>query len=113
MRSLRIDRSYRAIVDAPPRGNVFTLLWADTHDEAYRWAARHRCGVNPATGAMQVFQPERAIPPRVPDQKLPTTPSSLGAIRSTEDPSTGAAWRTHGTRKGGADLARGGRPQSQ
>ena len=32
MRSLRIDRGYRAIVLKPARGDVHVLLWADKHD---------------------------------------------------------------------------------
>ena len=53
MRSLRIDRGYRAIVYKPVRGDVHMLLWADKHDEAYQ------CGdVNPETGAVQVYLPQ-------------------------------------------------------
>ena len=58
LRSLRIDRAYRAIVLKPERGNVHMLLWADKHDEAYQWAIRHRCDINPETGALQVYEPE-------------------------------------------------------
>ena len=58
MRSLRIDRGYRAIVSRPERGNRHMLLWADKHDEAYRWALRHRCDINPETGALQIYEPE-------------------------------------------------------
>ena len=35
LRSLRIDRSYRAIVLKPDTGSVHLMLWADKHDEAY------------------------------------------------------------------------------
>ena len=28
---------------------VYLLLWVDHHDEAYQWAARKRCEVNPKT----------------------------------------------------------------
>lgn len=57
MRSLRIDRGYRAIVSKPERGDRHMLLWADKHDEAYRWALRHRCDINPETGALQIYEP--------------------------------------------------------
>ena len=58
LRSLRIDGSYRAIISKPEQGNVHMLLWADKHDEAYKWATRHRCDINPETGAIQVYEPE-------------------------------------------------------
>ena len=58
MRSLRIDRGYRAIVYKPARGDVHMLLWADKHDEAYQWATRRRCDVHPETGAVQVYLPQ-------------------------------------------------------
>ena len=60
LRSLRIDRGYRAIISKPERGNVHILLWADKHDDAYTWAKRHRCDINPETGAIQVYEPESA-----------------------------------------------------
>lgn len=58
LRSLRIDRGYRAMISKPEHGNVHILLWADKHDEAYEWAPRHRCDINPETGAIQVYEPE-------------------------------------------------------
>ena len=58
MRSLRIDRGYRAIVLKPARGDVHVLLWADKHDDAYDWATRRRCDVNPESGAVQVYLPQ-------------------------------------------------------
>ena len=62
MRSLRIDRNYRAIVLKPERGDVHMLLWADKHDRAYAWAARHECRINPETGALQVYAPRTDLP---------------------------------------------------
>lgn len=53
--SVRIDDTYRGIVVRQPESGVYLLLWVDHHDEAYRWAARKRCEVNPQTGAIQVF----------------------------------------------------------
>ena len=62
LRSLRIDGSYRAIISKPEQGNVHMLLWADKHDEAYTWATRHRCDINPETGAIQVYEPDSETP---------------------------------------------------
>ena len=62
LRSLRIDGSYRAIISKPEQGNVHMLLWADKHDEAYEWAKRHRCDINPETGAIQVYEPNSGVP---------------------------------------------------
>ncbi len=59
MRSVRIDDAWRGIVLKPEQGNVFLLLWVDRHDDAYAWASRHRCTVNAATGALQVFEAVR------------------------------------------------------
>ncbi|HZK54816.1 MAG TPA: 3'-5' exonuclease [Desulfosporosinus sp.] len=55
MHSVRIDDSYRGIVLKPEIGNVYLLLWVDNHDEAYAWAKKKRCIVNPTTGSLQVF----------------------------------------------------------
>ena len=38
LRSVRIDQSCRAIVLHPERGNVYRLVWVDSHDDAYAWA---------------------------------------------------------------------------
>ena len=65
MRSLRIDRGYRAIVLKPAEGDLHMLLWADKHDNAYSWATRHRCSINSETGALQVYEPRQAAPPAV------------------------------------------------
>lgn len=59
MRSLRIDRGYRAIVFDTRQGGLHLLLWAAKHDDAYDWAMRHDCGVNPETGAVQIYVPQR------------------------------------------------------
>lgn len=51
--SVRIDDTYRGIVVRQQEAGVYLLLWVDHHDEAYQWAARKRCEVNPKTGAIQ------------------------------------------------------------
>ena len=55
-RSVRIDQDYRGIVLKPDSGNVYVLLWVDKHDDAYDWARRNRCHVNPTTGVLQLFE---------------------------------------------------------
>lgn len=59
VRTVRIDRAYRAIVLHPPRGDVYLLLWVDNHDEAMAWAQHKLFGVNPVTGALQVVDTEQ------------------------------------------------------
>lgn len=53
--SVRIDDTYRGIVARQPESGVYLLLWVDHHDEAYEWASRKRCDVNPSTGSVQVY----------------------------------------------------------
>ena len=53
--SVRIDEAYRGIVVREQETGVYLLLWVDHHDEAYDWASRKRCEVNPKTGALQIF----------------------------------------------------------
>jgi superfamily I DNA/RNA helicase len=55
LRSARIGDDYRVILRAPERGDVFIALWADHHDEAYRWAENKQTAVHPATGTLQIF----------------------------------------------------------
>ena len=70
MRSLRIDGGYRTIVLKPAAGNVHILLWADKHDDAYRWATHHACSINAETGALQVYQPQE-VPAEPPPADTP------------------------------------------
>ncbi|MCB2205021.1 AAA family ATPase [bacterium] len=55
LRSVRIDRDYRGIVFKEPKGNVFILLWVDHHDDAYDWGRSKRMHLNPAIGALQLY----------------------------------------------------------
>ena len=55
LRSVRVDQTYRVILAAPEQGNVYLFLWVDHHDKAYDWAARHKCGINPNTGTIQLY----------------------------------------------------------
>ena len=58
--SVRIDDTYRGIVVRQEETGVYLLLWVDHHDEAYQWALRKRCEVNPQTGALQIFDVQLA-----------------------------------------------------
>ena len=55
VRTLRIDRTYRAVMLHPRTGADYVLVWVDHHDEAMAWASRKEFAVNPVTGAMQVI----------------------------------------------------------
>lgn len=59
--SVRIDDTYRGIVVRQQEAGVYLLLWVDHHDEAYQWAARKRCEVNPQTGTIQVFDVQTVV----------------------------------------------------
>ncbi len=87
LRSLRIDRSYRAIVLKPKRGSVHLMLWADKHDEAYDWARRHHCRVNPDTGALQVYEPQEpseAVHKAASPADIPSQPGPFAALRDRQ-----------------------------
>jgi len=58
LRSVRIDQFYRAIVLAPEKGDVYILLWADKHDNAYAWAQKKVLKINPENGALQFLEAE-------------------------------------------------------
>jgi superfamily I DNA/RNA helicase len=60
LKSLRVDQTYRAIVRKPDSGNAYLLLWVDKHDDAYAWAQRRMCKVNPESGALQIIDVEAA-----------------------------------------------------
>ena len=83
MRSIRIDRSYRAIVLKPSEGDIHVLLWADKHDDACQWATRHSCTVNPETGALQVYQPRQVAEPAA-DPSPADEPGVFGQLREGE-----------------------------
>lgn len=59
VRTVRIGLDYRAIVLHPSRGDVYTLVWVDNHDEAMAWAQHKLFGVNPMTGALQMVDTEQ------------------------------------------------------
>jgi len=60
VRTVRIDQKYRAVVLHPSNGQVYVLVWVDNHDEAMDWAKKKTFAVNPATGALQMFNVSEA-----------------------------------------------------
>ena len=83
MHSIRVDQTHRVILSAPEKGNVYLFLWVAHHDNAYEWAARHRCRINPNTGSVQLYstevssvsatsedKPERALFDELKDRQL-------------------------------------------
>ncbi len=59
--SVRVDDTYRGIVIREENTGVFMLIWVDHHDEAYKWAARKRCNINPFTGAIQLYTVQEIV----------------------------------------------------
>lgn len=57
IRSIRVNGSYRAIVKIPSSDakNVYTLLWVDSHDDAYDWAKRKKIVVNQVSNAVEIY----------------------------------------------------------
>jgi mRNA-degrading endonuclease RelE of RelBE toxin-antitoxin system len=80
LRSVRIGDDYRAIIRAPERGDVFLLLWVDHHDEAYRWAASKRTAVHPATGTLQLFDPDAAAQVLTSLDNPSESPTTIGSV---------------------------------
>ena len=59
LRTIRVNDKYRAIVQAPEKGESFHLLWVDNHDEAMDWAKNKIFEWNKVTQGFQLFeQPE-------------------------------------------------------
>jgi len=56
----RITRDLRCIIHQD--GEHWALLYADHHDDAYRWAERRRIGRHPVTGTIQVVEMVEAAP---------------------------------------------------
>jgi len=75
LRSVRIDGNYRAIVLKPKEGNVYCLLWVDTHDKAYQWAKSKRILVHPEVGSIQILdvsQSEEIATEKTREKSLPS-----------------------------------------
>lgn len=82
LKSVRIDLSYRAIVFKPDKGNTYILLWVDNHDDAYKWAQRRVCKINPESGALQIIDIEEAnaIEAEISRGKIPQVPGRFDDI---------------------------------
>lgn len=82
LKSVRIDLSYRAIVFKPDKGNTYILLWVDSHDDAYNWAQRRVCKINPESGALQIIDIEEAsaIEAEISSRKVPEIPGRFDNI---------------------------------
>lgn len=62
LRTVRVTDKYRAIVQAPEKGNGYHLLWVDNHDEAMDWAKNKIFKWNLETQGFQLFeQPQEPI----------------------------------------------------
>jgi superfamily I DNA/RNA helicase/mRNA-degrading endonuclease RelE of RelBE toxin-antitoxin system len=75
LRSARIGDDYRVILRAPEHGDVFLVLWADHHDEAYRWAETKQTAIHPATGSLQIFDVSEAVVASASPAQAPAVPA--------------------------------------
>ncbi|HAJ36362.1 MAG TPA: DNA helicase [Chloroflexi bacterium] len=82
VRTVRIDRTYRAVVLHPRTGADYVLVWVDHHDAAMAWAKRKSFAVNPVTGAMQVIDTEFVA--SLAERQPPATPKPLDAYKPFE-----------------------------
>ncbi len=89
VRTVRIGDDWRAVVIAPPKGDVFVCVWVDHHDEAMAWAKRKRFEVNPSTGALQVVEVDEstipAAPPAPAEDSATVPPGRLFSGRSRDE----------------------------
>jgi len=102
LRTVRIDKAYRAVVLRPDKGNVYVLLWVDHHDKAREWAENKRVMIHAETGTLQVLTGEAATaqprPPTADDEpglfdhirdrellRLGVPETLLGAVREIEE----------------------------
>jgi hypothetical protein len=54
IRTIRIDQSWRGVVLAPERGDVYCLLSVQEHDKAIAYAKSRKFSVNQAIGVLEV-----------------------------------------------------------
>lgn len=81
LRSVRIDKAWRAIVLKPETGNVYVLLWVDHHDKAYRWAEDKHFSIHPDTGALQVLAASEV---EATPESAPEEPALYDRVRDRE-----------------------------
>ena len=88
LRTARISQKYRAVLRAPEVGDVYTLLWVDNHDEAYRWAENKVIEWNDNTDSYQIYTvPEVDVLP-APAESVPA--SGDAAVARAESAATAA-----------------------
>lgn len=97
MRSVRVDQTYRCIVLKPEHGDVFALLYVDSHDAAYDWAQRRRCEVHPQTGVLQLFvtQTSNITPEQPTPAPIVTKPEVEKTVKSVEQQSNVLLFAEH------------------
>jgi superfamily I DNA/RNA helicase len=84
-RSARLDIDYRVIINQPKGSNVYLILWAGKHDEAYKWAATHACRINPTTGSMQLYEmPASAEKTASAENRRPDAPAEANSAAEPE-----------------------------
>jgi superfamily I DNA/RNA helicase len=77
LRSARIDQTYRAIVHVSKTDDVYHLLWADHHDDAYSWAKNKVFEWNNMTQSYQVFDmAEEMLSPKSIEKPVHSSPFS-------------------------------------
>ena len=86
VRSVRIDDAIRCILLKPETENVYMLLWVDRHDDAYEWARKRRCEIDPQTGGLYIAVAQEYLEP-VPVETPPSAVPVRGAAqrRPTSD----------------------------
>ena len=93
LRTARISQKYRAVLRAPEVGDVYTLMWVDNHDEAYRWAANKQIEWNVNTDSYQIFSvPEEGDAPGSP---APVRPTPAGKAPNEASPGASGAFAAH------------------
>ncbi len=85
--SLRVNDGYRCIVMRTEKNNVFVMLWVDKHDEAYNWAEKRACSIDPRTGSLQVLvttEQEVPIEPAPIKQETKEVPPAWAGLSATQ-----------------------------
>lgn len=77
-RTVRVDRSVRAVVIAPETGNNYTLVKVLPHDDAYTWVQRTRMDISKVDGTIDFWDPTRA-----PDAEANVLPGLVADLFST------------------------------
>lgn len=76
--TFRVDSNLRVVY--AQFGAIVVLHWVGLHDEAYRWAERHRVTVHPVTATAQVVELPPTVPPSVPSVVSRGIPAASGPV---------------------------------